>query len=134
MPARILLVDDEDDILNAWETILKPLKHQIIKAHNENEALAACVEHPFDLVVIDYLIPPRTGVEVIALMRKTLPLIRSILISGRVDEKLSKPELRGMGREKVDVEEDLHKPAKPKLLREPVTRLLTRQSRVGRRM
>jgi len=125
MPARILLVDDEDDVLDAWEVSLKPLKHQIVKAHNKEEALAAAAEHPFDLVLVDYLIPSTTGVEIVAAIRKQLPLIRSVLISGRFDEKVSRAELRDMVREKVEVDEYLHKPVKPKVLRETVTRLLT---------
>jgi response regulator RpfG family c-di-GMP phosphodiesterase len=124
MPARILLVDDEDDVLDAWETSLRPLKHQIIKAHDEKEALAASTEHPIDLVIVDYLIPSKTGVEIVATIRKRLPLIRSILISGRFDDKLSRSELREMVREKVEVDEYLHKPVKPKLLRATVTKLL----------
>ena len=124
MPARILLVDDEDVVLDAWETSLKPLKHYVIKAHDENEALSASLEHPIDLVIVDYLIPSKTGVEVVATIRKKLPLIRSILISGRFDQKLSRSELRDMVREKVEVDEYLHKPVKPKLLRETVTKLL----------
>lgn len=125
MPARILLVDDEDVVLDAWEMSLRPLKHYVIKAHDEKEALAAAAEHPIDLAIVDYLIPSKTGVEIVAAIRKKLPLIRSILISGRFDEKLSKAELREMVREKVEVDEYLHKPVKPKLLRETVTKLLT---------
>ena len=125
MSARILLVDDEDVVLDAWEVSLKPLKHQITKAHDEKEALAACTENPIDLVIVDYLIPSKTGVEILAAVRKKLPLVRSILVSGRFDEKLSKSELREMVREKVEVDEYLHKPVKPKLLRETVTKLLT---------
>jgi CheY-like chemotaxis protein len=124
MPARILLVDDEDDVLDAWETSLKPLKHQILKAHNKEEAVAAAAEHPFDLVLVDYLIPSTTGVEIVAAIRKQLPLVRSVLISGRFDETVSRAELRDMVREKVEVDEYLHKPVKPKLLRETVGRLL----------
>ena len=124
MPARILLVDDEDVVLDAWEASLRPLKHHVIKAHDEKEALAASAEHPIDLVIVDYLIPSKTGVEIVAAIRKKLPWIRSILISGRFDEKLSRSELREMVREKVEVDEYLHKPVKPKLLRETVTKLL----------
>jgi two-component system response regulator Irr len=124
MPSRILLVDDEDIVLEAWETSLRPLKHQIIKAHDEKEALAASMEHPLDLVIVDYLIPSKTGIEIVAAIRKRLPLIRSILISGRFDEKVSRSELRDMVREKVEVDEYLHKPVKPKLLRETVSKLL----------
>lgn len=119
------MVDDEDVVLDGWETSLKPLKHNIIKAHDEKEALEATLEHPIDLVIVDYLIPSKTGVEIVASIRKKLPLIRSILVSGRFDDQLSRAELRDMVREKVEVDEYLHKPVKPKLLRETVTKLLT---------
>lgn len=128
MAGIILLVDDEDVVLEAWETSLKPLKHQIVTAHNEAEALAATQEHPFDLVIVDYLIHPTTGVEIVAAIRKKLPLIKSILISGRFDDQIPQSRLRDMVREKVDVDEYMHKPAKPKVLRETVTRLLNGKS------
>jgi response regulator RpfG family c-di-GMP phosphodiesterase len=128
MTARILLIDDEDIILDAWEKSLKPLKHLVLKAHDEKEALAASLEHPVDLVIVDYLVPPKTGVEILAAIRKRLPLVRSILISGRFDQHLSPAELKEMVREKVEVDEYLHKPAKPKLLRETVTKLLSGRS------
>lgn len=124
MPKRILLVDDEDEVLDAWETSLRPLRHQIVKAHDEREALAAALEHHFDLIIVDYLIPSKTGVEIVAAIRKKLPLIRSVLISARFDENLSRNELRDLVREKVEVDEYMHKPVKPKLLRETVTNLL----------
>jgi response regulator RpfG family c-di-GMP phosphodiesterase len=124
MPKQILLVDDENDVLDAWETTLKPLRHQIVKAHDEKEALTAALEHPFDLVIADYLIPSKTGVEIVAAIRKKLPLIRSILISARFDENLSRNELRDLVRERVEVDEYMHKPVSPKLLRTTVTNLL----------
>ena len=124
MAATILLVDDEQIVLDAWEKSLKPLKHHIVKAHDEKEALAASLENAIDLVIVDYLVPPKTGVEILAAIRKRLPLVRSILISGRFDQHLSPAELREMVREKVEVDEYLHKPAKPKVLREAVAKLL----------
>jgi len=124
MPSRILLVDDEEEVLSAWETTLRPLKHEVTKAHNEAEAVAAASEHPFDLVLIDYLIPGKNGVEIIASIRKKLPLIRSVLISGRLDEKLTKTDLKELVHDRVEVDELLHKPVKPKVLRETVSRLL----------
>ena len=124
MTAVILLVDNEDIVLDAWEKSLKPLKHQVLKAHDEKEALVASLENAVDLVIVDYLVPPKTGVEILAAIRKRLPLVRSILISSRFDQHLSPAELREMVREKVEVDEYLHKPAKPKLLRETVAKLL----------
>jgi response regulator RpfG family c-di-GMP phosphodiesterase len=124
MTATILLVDDEDIVLNAWGKSLKPLRHQILKAHDEKEALAASLEHPVDLVIVDYLVRPKTGVEILAAIRKNLPLVRSILISGRFDQRISPADLREMVREKVEVDEYLHKPVRPKLLRQIVAKLL----------
>jgi response regulator RpfG family c-di-GMP phosphodiesterase len=128
MTATILLVDDEDIVLSAWEKSLKPLRHQVLKAHDEKEALAISAEHPVDLVIVDYLVPPKTGVEVLVAIRKNLPLVRSVLISGRFDQHVSPTELREMVREKVEVDEYLHKPAKPKLLRDTVAKLLAGRS------
>ncbi len=118
-------MDDEDDVLDGWEVTLRPLRHLVVRAHNEQEAVAAAVEQPFDLVIADYLVPPKTGTEIIAAIRTKIPTIRTILISARFDKNLSPAEIRDMVRDKVEVDEYLHKPAKPKVIRDTVTKLLS---------
>ena len=100
-----------------------------MKARNEAEAVEACAEHPFDLAIVDYLIPPKTGVEILAAVRKKLPLIKSILVSARLDKNASEDQIKDVVRGKVEVDA-LDKPVRPEDLARTVTKLLQASSDV----
>ena len=74
---RILLVDDEDDILEVGRRILGPLGYEVVVARNGVEALDAFVARAddFDLVVTDLTMPKMTGPE---LARKIFEIRRDI--------------------------------------------------------
>ncbi len=122
--SHVLLIDDEEAVLDGWRLILRPLRLNVVEARDEPEAVAACSETPFDLVIADYIVGSSTGLRIIHRIRKKLPLVRTILISGRIEKTLSKEELKEIVKERVEVDEYLHKPVRPKVLREKVTSLL----------
>src|SRR5919106_3982375 len=66
MPAgSILLADDEEKILKTLGRALREEGHDIVTTASALEAQRLLVERSFDLLVIDYLMPDRTGLEVI---------------------------------------------------------------------
>jgi CheY-like chemotaxis protein len=111
MPIHILIVDDEPDELDAWGALLRRKGHNVQTASTPQQALQKCDEHRFDLVVLDYVIPGMKGLELLARIRKKLPLVRSILISGKLDEKLQEQDIRESIRSEVEVDKYLRKPA-----------------------
>ncbi len=84
-PARILLVDDNSNGLSARRSVLEELGYRISTASNGPDALEHFARHKFDLVVTDYKMPRMDGVELIARLRKQIPDVPIILISGFVD-------------------------------------------------
>ncbi len=124
MPSRILIVDDELRTLNAWAKALRYAKHTVLTASSAEEALAACDEQAFDLVVLDYLMPSMTGVELLSRIRKKLPLVRAIVISGRIEETLDEKDLRDTIREAVEADLYLHKAVSNERLKQAVDELL----------
>lgn len=128
MPSRVLLVDDEEIVLNAWTKALRSEEYTLFRATTAQEALQVAEHEPIDLVVMDYLLGDTTGVEVLNLIRKKRPLIRSILISGQFETAVSESELRELIRDKVEVDLYLHKPVRNKDLREAVATLLKNKS------
>ena len=52
-PSRILIVDDQRDVLEALRLLLKPEGYEIAMASSPQSALDAVRAHPFDAVVID---------------------------------------------------------------------------------
>jgi CheY-like chemotaxis protein len=124
MPARILLVDDEQIVLNGWAKALRSTGHILFQARSAEDAIALAEKEPIDLVIIDYLLGRMTGIEALILIRKKRPLIRSILISGQIDNYVSEADLKEMIRDKVEVDVYLHKPVRNKTLREAVAGLI----------
>jgi DNA-binding response OmpR family regulator len=81
----ILLVDDDRDILASIEQVLTDLGPEIVTATNGNEAITQAEQHHPDLVVLDQMLPGRSGFLVMEKMKrgkkKTDPP-RVIMITG----------------------------------------------------
>jgi DNA-binding response OmpR family regulator len=69
MKKKILVVDDEDDILNFLELVLSEKGYDVVTASGGQEALTrAQLERP-DLVLLDIMMPQMDGWEVLKLLR-----------------------------------------------------------------
>lgn len=66
---RILLVDDEDDILDFLELILEEQGYSVIKASSGKDALAAAQMHHPELILLDIMMPEMDGWEVLKLLK-----------------------------------------------------------------
>lgn len=66
---KILLVDDEEDILDFLELILEEQGYSIVKANSGREALAAAQMHRPDLILLDIMMPEMDGWEVLKLLK-----------------------------------------------------------------
>ena len=81
---RILVVDDEPQILRALRINLRVRDYEVITAATGTEALQQASQHPPDLVILDLGLPDLDGVEVIHGLRgwTSAPII---VLSGRAD-------------------------------------------------
>lgn len=92
---RILVVDDEVDLLNLAKIILDKRAYQVILASNGEEALLkADIEKP-DLILLDIVMPGKSGFEVCKTLKeqqKTLfiPIVMFTALGRDVDKKMSK--------------------------------------------
>lgn len=75
--ARILVVDDDPDILALVRFKLKADGHEVLTAPDGESGLDAAREHRPDLVLADWTMPRLTGIEMLARMRDD-PATRSI--------------------------------------------------------
>ncbi|MBI2684927.1 MAG: response regulator [Acidobacteria bacterium] len=82
---RLLLVDDHPAGLAARSSVLNELGFCITSASSAESALEKFRAEPFPLVVTDYKLPGKTGVDLIAGIRAVAPETRIVLISGFVD-------------------------------------------------
>ena len=77
-----LFVDDEKDFL---ETILKRMKKRqmnVYGAESGEEALIFLERTPVDVVVLDIRMPGMDGIETLKEIKKRLPLVEVILLTG----------------------------------------------------
>ncbi len=65
MPGTILLADDEEKILKTLGRALRDDGHNVVTTPRADQVLKILGERPFDLLIIDYLMPERTGLDVI---------------------------------------------------------------------
>ena len=65
MPGSILLADDEEKILKTLGRALRDDGHEVVTASNAKDASRLLSERSFDLLIIDFLMPDRTGLDVI---------------------------------------------------------------------
>ncbi len=71
--SRILVVEDDWDILEVLKLMLEYEGHQVVTAKHGREALAAAAaaSKPFDLVVLDMSMPEMSGIEVAQALRSS---------------------------------------------------------------
>ncbi|HEY1586491.1 MAG TPA: hybrid sensor histidine kinase/response regulator, partial [Polyangia bacterium] len=70
MRASILLVDDVPANLLALEAVLEPLGHRLFKARSGDEALRLLLEHDFNLILMDVMMPELDGYQTVALIKR----------------------------------------------------------------
>jgi two-component system KDP operon response regulator KdpE len=81
---RVLVVDDEPQILRALAINLRARRYEVFTAANGAQALATAASHPPDLVILDLGLPDMDGVDVIRGLRgwTSVPIV---ILSGRTD-------------------------------------------------
>jgi DNA-binding response OmpR family regulator len=67
--ARVLVVDDEPDVLLLCRLNLEQRGHQVLEAPNGDEALGLAREGTPDLVVLDLMLPGIDGYQVLQALR-----------------------------------------------------------------
>ena len=70
MSRRILIADDEPNIVAALEFLLKRKGHEVLVARNGDEALRQIEASVPDLVLLDVMMPARSGYEVCRCIRE----------------------------------------------------------------
>jgi two-component system sensor histidine kinase/response regulator len=97
MKHRVLIAEDEPALLESYGELITALGHECLMARDGDEAVALARTHKPDLVITDFMMPGRTGVEVISALKKdpSLSAVPVILITaGRPRED----ELKGAWR------------------------------------
>jgi two-component system, OmpR family, KDP operon response regulator KdpE len=84
--AKVLVVDDEPQILTALSRGLQRVGHEVLVARNGEDGLAAAAASLPDLVLLDLRLPELDGIEVVRRLR-TWTAVPIVLLSGQGSER-----------------------------------------------
>ncbi len=119
---KILIVDDEPDILELIEYNLNKEGYQVFLAHNGQEAVAEAKKVLPDLIILDVMMPKMDGIEACRLMR-TMPEFKNtfmVFLTARSEEY---SEIAGFN---VGADDYIAKPIKPRALVSRINAILRR--------
>ena len=82
---RILLVDDEPNVLSALKRVFRQENYAVVTVSGGPEALALLQKEPFHLMISDYMMPGMTGAELLKQVKALKPEIIRIMLTGHAD-------------------------------------------------
>jgi len=85
--ARILIIDDEEDVRATVRQMLEVAGHEVDEAAGGEDGIRRFSLHPFDLVITDILMPGKGGLTTIRDLRERFPQARVLAISGGGKDK-----------------------------------------------
>ena len=124
---KILIADDEPDILEIIQFNLQAEGYEVLTAKNGDEAIDQAKKHHPDLIILDIMMPGKNGIEVCNILRMQ-PAFKETLIvflSALSDEGT---EIQGL---ETGADDYLTKPISPKILVSKVNALFRRLNKEG---
>ncbi|MDL2210008.1 sigma-54 dependent transcriptional regulator [Desulfovibrio sp. OttesenSCG-928-O18] len=82
MPARILIIDDEEGIRFSLRGILEDEGYAVLEAGSAEDGLALLVSEPVNLVFLDIWLPGMDGLAALERIQQTNPSLPVLMISG----------------------------------------------------
>ena len=119
---KILIADDEPDILEIISFNLQTEGYEVITAKNGDEALEKAKQHKPDLIILDVMMPGKTGIEVCNILRSQ-PAFNPTLIIFLTAMSDENSEVTGL---ETGADDYITKPVSPKVLTSKVNALFRR--------
>ena len=95
----ILLVEDETVLLNLGQQMLEALGYTVLPANLPEEALRIAEKYSgkIDLLLTDVILPEMNGQDLAAQLKKTLPKLKCIFMSGYTADVIARNNVLGEG-------------------------------------
>ncbi|MBL0233135.1 MAG: response regulator transcription factor [Chitinophagaceae bacterium] len=123
---KILIADDEPDILEILKYNLSNEGYEVTTAKDGDEALERARRIQPDLIILDVMMPKKTGVEVCQLLRMQ-PAFKETLIIFLTAVNDEGTQIRGL---ETGADDYINKPISPKLLLSRVSALFRRLNKI----
>ena len=79
-PQRVLIVDDDYEIVDSVRYALEAKGYQVLIARDGNQGLAMAEREDPDLVILDMMMPKRSGFLVLERLRRTRPVPLKVIM------------------------------------------------------
>lgn len=89
MSARILVVDDDRVILELASIVLRSDGYSVQTASDGIRALNLMAEEPFELILLDFMMPQKDGLEVLREIKENFPDVAVIIFTGMGSENIA---------------------------------------------
>ena len=80
--SRILVIDDKPEVRLFLDRALTKAGHEVAAADSAKTAAEMIVKERYDLVIIDKLLPDRSGLDVLRMARMAAPKMPALVITG----------------------------------------------------
>jgi DNA-binding response OmpR family regulator len=87
MKKKVLIVDDEKEIVEFLERFLKRFTLDVVKATGGNEAIEFYKIHNPDCVFLDIKMPDKDGIAVLKELRAINPALKVIMLTGKEEKE-----------------------------------------------
>jgi two-component system alkaline phosphatase synthesis response regulator PhoP len=124
---KVLIADDEPDIVEIIQYNLKLEGYEVYTARDGDEAIQKAKQIKPDLIILDVLMPKKTGVEVCEILRSQ-PQFKQTLIIFLTALKDESSQVKGF---EMGADDYVNKPISPKLLMSRVNALFRRLNKPG---
>ncbi|WP_372971587.1 response regulator, partial [Marinobacter sp.] len=84
-PYRLLLVDDEPNILASLRRVFQRENYELLFANNGDEALHIMEKQPVELIMTDFMMPGINGSELLKEVRERWPNTIRIMLTGHAN-------------------------------------------------
>lgn len=122
VPRKVLIADDDPDILEILRYNLAQEGYEVITAKDGNEALEKATKHQPELIVLDMMMPRKSGAEVCQLLR-TQPTFQKTLIIFLTAVSDDLAQIKGL---ETGADDYLTKPLSPKVFLSRIQALFRR--------
>jgi len=82
--AKVLLVDEEDTILDAYSFLLRKEGYRVLTAYNGGRAIEKLCQQKFDLAITDFATKSGNGHTVLEEIKEMFPLIPVIVLTDKL--------------------------------------------------
>jgi DNA-binding NtrC family response regulator len=116
--ATVLVLDDLFDAVNLVKRVLQAAGHEVFGFTDENDAIGFVKKYQGDLAILDIKLKHKTGVEILAEIKKIAPATRVIMLTAYPTVETTRESFR------LGASEYCTKPIDNEVLQETVKRVL----------